>query len=142
MLYSNLGTGYIASLLKEMNHDVYFHDGNMQNIDKRYWSSFLPSARIDIFGLSMYEYNYFDSMMMLKLIKKYCGESFVFVGGYYPTFHYKDLMSNFEVIDCCVIGEGDTVCCELVDFLTNRSDWHDIKGIAYRNKLGQIISTG
>jgi len=141
-LFSNLGIGYIASLLSEDKHEVYLFDGNVHDLDKEEWMEFLTNSEYEVFGISVYEYNYFGAITILKQIKKYRSNSFVFFGGYYSTFNYSKILLELEMVDCCVLGEGELTCCELVDRLSTHSDWHNLKGIAYINEQGEVICTG
>ena len=140
--YSNLGIGYIASLLKDHKHEVYLYDGNVQEFSKDDWIEFLTNSVYEVFGISVYEYNYFDAIAILNQIRKYQSSSFVFFGGYYSTFYYNSILSKLDIVNCCVLGEGEITCCELINHLSANSDWHTLKGIAFRNAIGEVVCTG
>ena len=66
--------------------------------------------------------------------------SFVFVGGYLPTLSYEQVLNSISGLDCCVIGEGELTCKELMECICHGRDWRNVPGIAYKEG-NEIVKT-
>ncbi len=74
------------------------------------------------------------------LIKDQLPKSEIIIGGVFPTYHFNEILRNNEAIDYIVIGEGETVCLNLVQALNRNENLESVNGIAFR-KNGKIIKT-
>ena len=74
--------------------------------------------------------------LMFKRIKSVSEKTKIVVGGAIATIYPKELMQMCNQIDYCVIGEGEKPTMNL---LRNKKV-ENIKGIAYRKKLGIKIN--
>ncbi|WDZ77005.1 magnesium-protoporphyrin IX monomethyl ester anaerobic oxidative cyclase [Ensifer adhaerens] len=65
----------------------------------------------------------------------------VVYGGVFPTYHWRDVLSETGVFDYIVRGEGEETVRLLVAALANSGSLGDIPGIAYRTDDGTPIAT-
>lgn len=56
----------------------------------------------------------------------------VIYGGVYPTYHWQDILTETDAIDCIVRGEGEETTLALINALQNRTPLIAIPGIAFR----------
>lgn len=73
-------------------------------------------------------------------IKERKPESLIIYGGVFPTYHWRDILTQESCFDIIVRGEGEETICRLADSLLLGSDLQEIPGIAYR-KNGTAFST-
>jgi radical SAM superfamily enzyme YgiQ (UPF0313 family) len=64
-----------------------------------------------------------------ELIKEYDPDIFVFIGGYFPSIYYEEILSKTSAVDVVVIGEGEIPAVKIIEFL--------VKG---RNPLNENIA--
>ncbi len=64
----------------------------------------------------------------------------VIYGGVFPTYHWKDILTNQIEFDFCVRGEGEETCRQLIRALEDQTPLSSVKGIAYRRD-GRVKST-
>jgi len=61
----------------------------------------------------------------------------IIIGGSHPTRHYNKILSNCVCFDWIVVGEGELTIAEFVEvFKSGKNDFHNIDGLAYRDKDG------
>jgi anaerobic magnesium-protoporphyrin IX monomethyl ester cyclase len=75
-----------------------------------------------------------------RLCKKQIEGLIVIYGGVFPTYHWKDVLSEQAEFDYCVRGEGEETCRQLVRALEEQAPLRLVKGIAYRQG-GKVKST-
>jgi len=56
------------------------------------------------------------------------------IGGVFPTFHWAEVLRKNPQIDYIVLGEGESVCLNLVTTLTEGTPLENVHGIAYRSE--------
>jgi len=64
----------------------------------------------------------------------------IIYGGVFPTYHWKDILTEQSEFDYCVRGEGEETCRQLLRALQDGTPIRAINGIAYR-KDGIVKST-
>jgi hypothetical protein len=52
-----------------------------------------------------------------ELIKEYDPDVFVFIGGYFPSIYYEEILSKTSAVDVVVIGEGEVPTLRIVENL-------------------------
>lgn len=63
----------------------------------------------------------------------------IIIGGVFPTYHWKEILTKNKAIDIIVCGEGEEIIAQLIPAMaTGNIGWVD--GIAYRNHQ-EIIKT-
>jgi anaerobic magnesium-protoporphyrin IX monomethyl ester cyclase len=61
-------------------------------------------------------------------------------GGVFPTYHWRDVLSEEPQIDVVVRGEGEDTVVRLMHALATGGALAEVKGIAYRSK-GEVTAT-
>lgn len=56
----------------------------------------------------------------------------VIYGGVFPTYHWKDILTDLPEFDYCVRGEGEETCRQLVRAIADNLPLRSVSGIAYR----------
>ncbi len=136
----HLGLGYIAALLESHNFCVNViesahHDKKgIKLIDQ------IIEERYEVIGVSISHYNYLDAIRIIRRLRAKEPSLYLFVGGYYPTLHFTELFQMASGINCCIIGEGEYTCLELIQALKEGRDWSLIEGIVYQ-KGSEIVQT-
>ena len=63
-----------------------------------------------------------EAIHLSEMIKQHQPETFVFLGGYFPTLYYEDVLSKTAAVDAVVVGEGEAPALRLIDHLENNRD--------------------
>ncbi len=56
----------------------------------------------------------------------------IIYGGVFPTYHWRDILSEEPQVDIIVRGEGEETVCQLIRALDTGAPLEEIAGIAYR----------
>jgi tRNA A37 methylthiotransferase MiaB len=83
-----------------------------------------------------------EAIHLCELIKDYDPNIFIFLGGYFPTIYYEEILSRTSVVDLIVIGEGELPALKIIELLERGEDPinKDIPNLAWK-KDGQIQLT-
>lgn len=98
-----------------------------------------------IAGISCYTPEYFETIRLSRDIRKVNSACKIIVGGIHPTFYPEDFFdSDEQLVDICVVGEGEVTAYELVENLLGRGkkSLNQIEGIVYRQEnSGRHVAT-
>ena len=83
-----------------------------------------------------------EAIHLCELIKDYDPNIFIFLGGYFPTIYYEEILSRTSVVDLIVIGEGELPALQIIELLERGENPinEDIPNLAWK-KDGQIYLT-
>lgn len=122
----DVGLGYISSFLKEEGHQTKLISINLEEFNKEMIEDFAP----DLIGISLY-YHMLDAVAG---IVKECRECIptvkILLGGYFPSYCYKELLNSSIKPDYVSVGEGEESIANLLRFLEKRDKEDTIKNIA------------
>jgi radical SAM superfamily enzyme YgiQ (UPF0313 family) len=107
------------------HHDVEIFD---MRLDKQPLKKKLEGFLPDVVGVGSLTAGYYESVELLKTIKRINPQIVTVVGGHHPTVMPQDFTDTFT--DYIVIGEGEKTFQELVDTLEAKRDATEIKGLA------------
>ena len=62
------------------------------------------------------------------------------IGGVFPTFHWREILTQNPQIDYVVCGEGEAICLNLITAIENGQPVAEVLGIAFRSS-GQAVNT-
>lgn len=67
-------------------------------------------------------------------IKAYEPDTFIFLGGYFPTIYYEEIFSRTSAVDLIVIGEGEETALQIVELLDKGENpiRHNLPGLAWK----------
>jgi radical SAM superfamily enzyme YgiQ (UPF0313 family) len=64
-----------------------------------------------------------EEVIHLSELIKACDPSiFVFIGGYFPSIYYEEMLSRTSAVDVVVIGEGEIQAVKIIEFLSEGKD--------------------
>jgi len=131
-----LMTGYIASTLMSRHHDVTVVDANLYewSFDKTVQEFEKKSFKLlGVHLVYLWEYSS-DILEALSCIKKSNPDIHINLYGHFPTFAFKDLLTEYPFIGSITIGEPEETFLELADAVINNSansDLSTIDGLAF-----------
>ena len=64
----------------------------------------------------------------------------IIYGGVFPTYHFRDILTQEPQIDIIIRGEGEATAPKLVAAIESNNDLKNIEGIAFRDE-GEIVET-
>jgi len=59
---------------------------------------------------------------LCDLIKAHVPNVFVFIGGYFPTIYYEEILSTTSAVDLVVVGEGEMPALQIIELLEKGED--------------------
>lgn len=142
----NLGIEYLSAVLKQDGHAVTLHydpglfgiNDNVfyvPRLEKRYARDRLIVPAIiaekpDLLCFSVYTGTYQWCLDIARRVRAHLACPIVF-GGIHPTLAPDEVLKN-EVVDYCVVGEGEEALCELVGMLAAGEDPRGMNNLCWR----------
>lgn len=136
----HLGLGYIAGMLEANGYPVDIIECPGKDIDINGLFEVLIRENYDVIGITTYFYNFINVLRITNKLRMKNSKSFIFLGGYLPTLCHEVVLKKAKGIDCCVMGEGELTCLDLVENLEKGLNWKNTLGIAYKEN-DTIIQT-
>lgn len=132
-----LGLAYVASVLKKAGYEVKCIDGcNMSwNILTKKIVEFNP----DVAGVTCWTFARIQAWKTVKIIKDNLPKTKIIIGGQQATLLPYQTMEITNA-DFLVLGEGENTIVELMDAITKKRNFSDVKSIAYKDKRKIIIT--
>ena len=130
------GLAYIARVLTDGGYKIEVLDAQALQLEKQEVIDYLNSGSWDAVGITAFSTQYNAVKVFSDFLKKE-KDILIIVGGPLPTFSWK-LVLETTPVDFCVIGEGEIT---ILDLLDNYDTPENVKGIAFRDKSGQIHQT-
>jgi anaerobic magnesium-protoporphyrin IX monomethyl ester cyclase len=129
-----LGLAYITAVLKRANIDVKIIDLNVESIDL---SEYLTREKPNLIGISSIVTNAQKALEIAEQSKKVVPQSFVVMGGPYPSMMGERLLTRHEEVDAALVGEAEFTFLELVKRLNDGESLESVEGFIYReaNKI-------
>ena len=129
-----LGLAYIASVLKRNDIEAKILDLTVEHIDT---CTYLKREKPDIIGISSIVTNARQALELAEQSKIILPESFVVMGGPYPSMMGTQLLASHSAVDAALVGEAEHTFLELVKRLQNRQNIDAIDGLVFRedNKI-------
>jgi len=63
-----------------------------------------------------------EAIYLAEIIKQYQPKTFVFLGGYFPTLYYEEMLSRTAAADAIVVGEGEFPASCIIEHLEDDRD--------------------
>lgn len=132
-----LGLAAVAAICELKGHIVKVTDGaasfyNLKEIQKE-----IDEFKPDIVGMSASFLNIETCHIIAKHIKEIIPQAKVILGGAQTSIFTKQALASKDV-DWGIQSEAELVFDELLDALDDNKDFTKIKGLAYKNKFGEI----
>lgn len=135
----NLGLGYLAASLRHNGYEAEIVDLNMLD---------LPSQRIadyakqdfDLVGISVPFQSVVDeSLAIAEIARSLWPKAHITLGGHFPTFRSKEILSASQAVDSIVRGDGEDSIVELCEALDRRKQIYFVSGVTFRDQSGRIV---
>jgi len=83
-----------------------------------------------------------ETIHLCEKIKESDADIFIFLGGYFPTIYYEEILSRTSAVDLIVIGEGEIPALKIIEKLERGEDPRNkkIPNLAWK-KDGKILVT-
>lgn len=127
-IWPRLGIASIGTVLEENNIDVKIIDPIAERLGMREVKERISRFKPDIVGISVYTEEIEDAAELAKIIKNIDEGILIVVGGAHASAIPKNTLAGTKWFDVVVVGEGEKTMLELA----TKSDFNDVKGIAYR----------
>lgn len=135
-----LGLLYIAAYLeKHTDHEIKIIDADLEDLTHNELFQKIKAFSPDITGLTATTHTLVDVLIAAESVKKADGNTKVVIGGPHVFLYPKETVA-FPFVDFAVIGEGEVTFRELVDGIAGNRDLSAIKGLAYKNGPGVVIT--
>jgi radical SAM superfamily enzyme YgiQ (UPF0313 family) len=112
---------------------IWRRDGINETVDK------LSSC--DIVGFSTYVWNKNYNYALARKLKEVNPSCIILFGGPEMPITKSDVFEKLPFIDIIIKSEGELILRELLDAITNNTEWDNIKGLLI-NRNGIAIDTG
>lgn len=136
-----LGVTYVAAAFESAGAEVKIFDYIVSAYSKEKLEKQLDAFRPDAVGATSVTMNFYEAHQIIRDVKHYNPEIITMMGGPHVSFTAEETLKKYPDIDLIVVGEGEDTIAELTPVLTEKNRWQDIRGIAYRNN-GGIVMTG
>lgn len=139
-----LFTGYIASILKESNIaaeivNAYLYDWSIEQTITHLLKKSCRLLCVHTVYLWENTRGIFD---MLSVFKSDGLTAHINLYGYYPTFTYRKILTDFPFIDSVAVGEPEFTTLDLARYIMAGKDSSgevNMPGLATKNKDGKIV---
>jgi hypothetical protein len=132
------GLCYLHACLQEARYDSVLANFSAWPISRI--TQELLSRRPDVVGISQWTHNRHHSLELARLCRITLPDCTIVMGGGHATFCYEDLLSVRSPVDAVFLGEAESTLLEFVALHSSRSDWQNIRGLAFRQN-GIIVVT-
>jgi anaerobic magnesium-protoporphyrin IX monomethyl ester cyclase len=126
-----LGLAYIAAVLKRNNVEAKILDLSVESIDP---GTYLKREKPDVIGISSIVTNARQALELAAQTKRVLPESFVVLGGPYPSMMGTWLLAKHSEVDAAVVGEAEHTFLELVKRLQNGQSIGAVDGLVFREE--------
>ncbi len=126
-----LGLACITAILKKHNIATKIIDLNVESINL---NEYLTYEKPQIIGISSVVTNARQALEIANRSKKILPESYVVMGGPYPSMMGPRLLTRHEEVDATLIGEAEFTFLELVKALSNEVNIGDVEGLIFREE--------
>lgn len=139
--WPNLGFMYIAGELEKAGFEVVIYDAMSKFHDMEQIRATIRTQKPDFIGVTAITATINAAIAVLKTGREELPEATTLLGGIHPTFCYEEILAGHgDVVDYCVIGEGERTAPELLNAHRQGANPQHVRGIAFL-RAGQIHKT-
>ncbi len=140
--YFPIGTAYIASVLRKEGNDVVIYNQDVYHYPEEHLTQYLNNNRFDVIGVGIIG-GYYQYKKLLKISEAINDSKkrpdYYVLGGHGPSPEPEYFLNKTNA-DVAVIGEGEETIIELVNAISNKESFKEIKGIAYRDGSKIVVN--
>lgn len=97
---------------------------------------------VDVIGVScMFSIDWISDRKLINSIAERFPMAKLIVGGESVTGMYDIVLKQCPGVDACILGEGEDAILEYLETLSNKSDYKNVKGIAFCDSDGSVVVT-
>ena len=137
----HLGLGYIASQIELSHIKTRIIDCPRENISMSQLIKILKENPPMMLGITFYYINVVNLYRVLAFVEQMSNKPFVVLGGRQATATVEQLLTSSLCIDCVSVGEGEITLQQVAEAVRDKSDWRNIRGLAYRTEEGSVKFT-
>lgn len=135
-----LGIGYIASVLREKGHEVELIDLIGTRISRAEFKEIVKNLKTDCIGMGGIVTAFNNAVDIVKYIREVHPDVFIFAGNT-VAYTIPEILMKETSINAVICGEGELTVPDLVDACQEKRDLRQVKGIIFRDKSGELITT-
>lgn len=135
-----LGLAYAAAACEAAGATVRIFDFIVSKYSEEKLSKILEAFKPDVVGAGSVTMNYHQAERIIKDAKRLQPGVITMMGGPHVSFDIHGTFRTCPELDIIVIGEGEQTLQELIPALHDRNAWNGIKGIAYKDHQGIVIT--
>ena len=132
-IHPPLDIGFCASLLESSNHETFFMDFAIKNLDLDKVVDFIKNTGIKVVVFKLHPSALPQGLNFLRSLKKRLNILLVAIGPVSTTMPSKLLFENSPV-DICIIGEPELALVEVVNRIDRKKNLRNIPSTAIFNK--------
>ncbi|MFX1392519.1 MAG: B12-binding domain-containing radical SAM protein [Promethearchaeota archaeon] len=133
-----LGLMYLATYLKNSGHKISILDQAAVNYENSDVINWVKKGDPDVVGFSILCASIENAKIISKAIKTWNPNLNTIFGNYLATFYARKILENYDWVDICVRGDGETTFSELTEKIELNKNLNEVAGITYKSN-GKII---
>jgi anaerobic magnesium-protoporphyrin IX monomethyl ester cyclase len=134
-----LGLLHIASFVREHGHEPAIVDVAARKWNLRQAVGFTLSVNPGIVGISAKTINIHNAAGISDGLRAGGFAGSIVLGGAHVTAVPAETLNRYEAFDYGVVGEGEMTFLELIEAVEQGRSVSDIRGLVWRNNLGEIV---
>ena len=134
----HLGLASLAAYARDHHEDLNFQVLDTRVATSKETKKFYSSS-FDLIGITVFSPVYFEVIDVFNKVRKIDKSVPICLGGPYVTTIMEDIFKKTPG-DYVVYGEGEITFSEIISHLKGKIDLKDIKGLIYKDSLGNIIT--
>lgn len=133
-----IGLSYIATAMHNAGFKFDLLDIDAYRYSDDEVDALIAKEKYDVVAMGCIVTGYSKVKKLCKRIRSIHNDAVIIVGNSVATSIYKILLTRTEA-DIAVMGEGDITIVELLHALENGNDVSSVKGIAWKNNVGDVV---
>jgi radical SAM superfamily enzyme YgiQ (UPF0313 family) len=135
-----LGISYVAAAFESAGAEVKVIDYLVSRYRTEKLKTELDTFKPDAVGTTSVTMNFPAAVEIIRDVKEINPSIVTMMGGPHVTFDAENTLKKHPEIDLLVLGEGERTIMELTPFIKDRPSWPEIRGIAYVDGEGVMIT--
>ena len=139
-VFPHLGLMYIAAVLQQDDvFEVKLIDMALEKLELFDLLQIYDKFRPQVIGLTSYTDCLYDLKLLIHALRSFSHKTFICAGGAHVEAYSKEMLTAFPV-DCIIRGDGEYAFRELCRRLRDGKNWHDVRGIGYKDGLSMHLN--
>jgi len=137
----SLALGYLAACLREAHFNVDIIDGSLLDLSIEETAQSIQKKNYSLIGFTISDPTFIEpTIMVAEVIKNNHPNTHITIGGHTPTFHAKEIVSTFDVIDSIITHEGEGPIIDLANALSRAEPLENIPNLASKRNSRVIMN--